>query len=305
VVEGIQGSRGPEFMTSNELSRCVRLGIEEKFTYLRQPIPKVNLKEPDVKIVAFSRNLRCSIGVYTSGKALHKRGYKNGEHSAPLKETLAAAVLYEAGYTGDQPLVDAMCGSGTLAIEAAMIALNKAPLIHRKKDEFGFEKLKLFNRELWRKVQDQVRAERKESPQAAIYAQDIDPKAVAMTKDNALRARVERFIDARCSDFFESSKPSEKGLIVMNLPYGERLGGDDLEDFYARVGQTLKHNYQGWTAAILTSEDAPISKIGLKPKKKKMLLNGSIRCKLMTFELFSGSHKEFKTARNTPAASLT
>lgn len=300
MIEGIQGNRGPEFMTANELSRCIRLGIEEKFEYLRMPVPRVNLQEPDVKIVAFSRNLRCSIGIYTSGKALHKRGYKHGEHTAPLKETLAAAVLMEAGYRGDQPLVDAMCGSGTLAIEAAMIALNKAPLIHRKKDEFGFEKLKIFNRDLWRQVQDQVRAERKEEPDCRIFATDIDPQAVEMTKANALRARVEKFIATKCEDFFSSSKPAERGLVIMNLPYGERIGssGEELEQFYAKVGQTLKHQYQGWTAAILTSEDAPIAKIGLKPKKKKMLLNGSIKCKLMTYELFSGSHKEFKTQRH-------
>src|SRR5207244_2057543 len=125
-------------------------------------IPKVDLKEPKVVIVAFVQGGRCILSFDTCGKALHKRGYRTDGHPAPIKETLAASILMLAGYDGSQTLVDPMCGSGTIAIEAAMIALRKAPQIHRKKGQFAFEWLKDFDRELWRETQDRVRLERLE-----------------------------------------------------------------------------------------------------------------------------------------------
>jgi putative N6-adenine-specific DNA methylase len=298
MVEAIQGDRGPEFMTSNELSRCIRLAIEEKFYFLKMPRPRVDLENPDVKIVVFSRNQRCSIGISTSGKAMHKRGYKHGEHAAPLKETLAAAILLEAGYDGSQVLLDGMCGSGTLAIEAAMIAMDKAPLIHRKKDEFGFERLKILNRDLWRKTQDSLRADRLDQPAQPIFARDIDSHAVDMSRANALRARVEKFIRFDHKDFFEAEKPAESGMVLLNLPYGERIGSEqDLGEFYRKIGSHLKHHYQGWTAAVLAAEEAPIAKLGLKAKRRIPILNGSLKCKLLIFELFHGKHREFVTKK--------
>jgi putative N6-adenine-specific DNA methylase len=127
IVEATTSERGSEFMTGNTISKRVREGIQDVFTHRLNTVPKVDLKNPGVIVVAFQREGRCMISIDTCGKALHKRGYKTGLHPAPLKETLASAILRYAGYQGDEPLWDPMCGSGTLVIEAAYIALNKAP----------------------------------------------------------------------------------------------------------------------------------------------------------------------------------
>lgn len=298
VVDANQTDRGSEFMSSNDVSKAVRLGIEDCFIGRKMAKPMVDLKEPDVRIVVFSRHERVMFGINTSGKTMHKRGYKLKDHPAPIKETLAASVLKLAGYDGSQVLLDPMCGSGTIAIEAAGIALGKAPLIHRKKDEFGFEALLTFNRELWRDIQQHARDAREEEPKAAIFASDVQSEFVEMAREHALRARVEKFITFDRADFLDLKKPAEKGLLIANLPYGERMkddSGDDeaLKEFFKKIGDHLKKEFSGWTAALLVSESAPYKFVGLKPSRKINVLNGSIPCKLLIYEMFSGERREF------------
>jgi putative N6-adenine-specific DNA methylase len=299
IVDAIQGDRGDRFLTTNAISKAVRLAIENVFKNTGNPIPKVDLTEPDVRIVAFVRQGKCSISVDTSGKSMHKRGYRALPHPAPIKETLAAAVLRLAGYNGKETLYDPMCGSGTIAIEAAGIALNKAALIHRKRGEFGFEQLKLFNSQLWRDIQDQARLEKAAAPAAPIFASDISSQFVKDARENALRARVERNITFSTGDFLELPAPAETGILVANLPYGDRLGSKEaLAEFYTKIGNTLKQRYRGWRVVLLTAEDAPHKLIGLKPSKKLSILNGSIECKLLWFDIFAGSHREHKIERS-------
>jgi len=296
LVDGVQTDRGAELMTSNDVSKTVRLAIEDVFNHNNLPLPKVDLKDPDIKFVAHSQKGRCTLSINTTGKSLHKRGYRVEGHPAPMKETLAASLLMFAGYTGDEPLFDAMCGSGTLAIEATQISLKKAPMIHRKKGEFGFESLKLFNRNLWREIQDEVRLEKSDVPAQPISARDISEGYVEMAKSNALRARVEKYIDFSVGDFLTSTPPTEKGLLVCNLPYGERLkiGGLSLEEFYQEVGNKLKKDYTGWRVAFMTSETAPHKLIGLKTTRRLTVLNGSIKCKFLTYDMYEGSKKQKK-----------
>ena len=190
-IDAVAGDRGDDFMSSNEISKTVRLALENRFMHKLEEVPKVSLKEPDVVIVAYLYKGKCTISVNTSGLTLHKRGYKNDNHPAPMKETLAASVLDLTGYTGEEAIYDPMCGSGTLVIEAAMKAVNKGANIHRKKGNFAFERLKMFNSELFRKIQDEVRAEKIEEPWAPIFASDLNENFVDSAKDNALRARVD------------------------------------------------------------------------------------------------------------------
>lgn len=297
LIEGIPTERGPEFMRANDVSKAVREGIQDSFLKSRGKTPKVDLKEPKVIIVAFVRRGRCLLSFDTTGKSMHKRGYRLDGHPAPVKETLAAAILRLAGYDGTQALLDPMCGSGTIAIEAAMMALHKAPQIHRKKGQFLFEWLKDFNRNLWRDVQEAIRQERLATPPAIVRASDISEAFVDMARVNALRARVEKDMEFGVARFQDVEAPAPTGILVANLPYGERLekGSPDLPTLYKEIGDTLKTKFKGWTAALLAAEDSPYKVIGLKPSRKIPLLNGSIPCKLLIFEMYEGSRKPKKS----------
>lgn len=294
LVEASLGDKEHE-MSSNDISKAVRQGIEKHFQKLSLPVPGVDLKEPDIKVVAFLRKGRLLLSIDTSGKTLHKRGYRHQLHPAPLKETLAAACLRLIGYDGSQLFYDPMCGSGTLGIEACYIALGKAALIHRKKGEFGIERLSDFDSELWKKTQDELREIKKDEPAQPIFVGDIRHEFMEMTQQHALKARVERYLSYRPGDFFELEAPASQGLMLINLPYGERLSrGDEDEhsEFIRKLGRHIKFNYQGWSVAVLAAEASPYKLIGLKPDKKWKILNGSIPCRLLLFNIYSGSRKK-------------
>jgi putative N6-adenine-specific DNA methylase len=292
LVESL-GAEAEGGMPPRQVITQVRESIRDVFNREQGCAPPVELVEPRVVVVAHLANGRCMLSLDTSGKSLHKRGYREPGHPAPLKETLAAAILIMAGYDGSQAFLDPMCGSGTLAIEAAMIAVRKAPRIHRKKGEFYFEWLKGFDRALWRTVQDRVRAEKLEAPPAPVVASDIDARYVAMAQKSALKARVERYMTFATRRFQDVEPPAERGLLVTNLPYGDRIGSreGDIRLLYEEVGDSLKQRFSGWRAAILASEASPYKAIGLRPSRTIPLMNGSIPCRLLLFELYAGSRR--------------
>jgi len=269
----------------------VREGIRDEFSRSLGAVPRIDTAEPKVSVVAHWSRGRCMLSLDTSGKSLHKRGYRESGHPAPLKETLAASILLLAGYDGTKPFLDPMCGSGTIAIEAAMIAVRKAPQIHRRKGEFHFEWLSDFDRPLWRTIQDRVRAEKLEAPPAPLHASDIDEKYLAMARKGALEARVERYLSFACQRFQDVEPPAERGLLVTNLPYGDRIGSSegDVRRLYEEVGDTLKRRYTGWRAAVLAASASPYKSIGLKPARSIDLMNGSIPCRLLMFDIYAGS----------------
>jgi putative N6-adenine-specific DNA methylase len=291
LVEGVAGDRGPTAPTATLISKAVRLGIEDAFKKMERPLPKVDLKDPKIKVVAFLLGGELTISVDSSGKSMHKRGYRGEGHPAPIKEILAAGLLRLAGYDGSQNLYDPMCGSGTIVIEGAFMALEKAPLIHRKKGQFGFENFAKFDAQLWRKVQDACREQRLSEPKAGLFASDISRNYIDAARENALRARVEKYIQFRSGSFFDLKAPAESGLLISNFPYGERIGKRDEEElinFYKKVGDTLKQKYAGWTAALLVGEDTPYKFIGLRPRRKIPIDNGGIPCRLLIFNLYAG-----------------
>jgi putative N6-adenine-specific DNA methylase len=292
MVESL-GAQAEGTMPPKQVITQVREGIRDVFSRELGRAPPVDTGDPKVVVVAHLARGRCTLSLDTSGKSLHKRGYRESGHPAPLKETLAAAILIMAGYEGTQPFMDPMCGSGTLAIEAAMMAVRKAPRIHRKKGEFHFEWLKGFDRQLWRATQDRVRSEKLESPPAPIVASDIDASYVAMAQKSALKARVEKYMAFATRPFQECEPCAERGLLVTNLPYGDRIGGreSDVRQLYEEVGDTLKQKFSGWQAAILVASASPYRAIGLKPSRTIALMNGSIPCKLLLFDLYSGSRR--------------
>jgi putative N6-adenine-specific DNA methylase len=291
MVESLGGESGG--MLPKQVITQVREGIRDVFNRKLGRVPPVDTEEPKVVVVAHLAGGRCTLSLDTSGKSLHKRGYREPGHPAPLKETLAAAILVMAGYDGTQPFMDPMCGSGTLAIEAAMMAVHKAPRIHRKKGEFHFEWLQGFDRPLWRATQDRVRAEKLEAPPAPIVASDIDASYVAMAQKSALKARVEKYMTFATRRFQDCEPCAEHGLLVTNLPYGDRIGSreGDVRQLYEEVGDTLKQKFSGWQAAILAASASPYRAIGLKPSRTIGLMNGSIPCKLLFLELYPGSRR--------------
>jgi len=273
--------------TPVSLSTRTRQAIQEHFTFHQLPVPPTDVEEPDVIISVWMQKGRATISLRTSGETLHKRGYRLPGHTAPLKETVAATLLHVLQFDGSTPLYDPMCGSGTIVIEAAMMALGKACLIHRKKDGFAFEKLLNFDRHLWRQVQEDLREGKKQELPYPIYASDKEEDFVELAKKTALRARVERYLTCFPADFFSTTAPCESGLMVSNLPYGDRLQAEGgLESFYEKIGDHLKKAYKGWKVAFLVGADSPWKSIGLKPQKKVPLVNGSIPVLLLIYDIF-------------------
>ena len=293
LVESLGADAEDGGMAPKQVITQVRESIRDVFERELGRAPAVDLVEPRVVVVAHLAHGRCMLSLDTSGKSLHKRGYRESGHPAPLKETLAAAILILAGYDGTQPFMDPMCGSGTLAIEAAMMAVRKAPRIHRKKGEFYLEWLKGFDRALWRSTQDRVRAEKLEAPPAPVVASDIDASYVALAQKSALKARVEKYMTFATQRIQDAEPPAQHGILVTNLPYGDRIGSreGDLRLLYEEVGDTLKRRFGGWQAAILAAAASPYKSIGLKPSRTIALMNGSIPCKLLLFELYAGSRR--------------
>ena len=293
MVESLGAGTDGDGMTPKQVITQVREAIRDVFGRELGRAPRVDVENPKVVVVAHLSRGRCMLSLDTSGKSLHKRGYRESGHPAPLKETLAAAVLIMAGYDGTQPFLDPMCGSGTIAIEAAMMAVRKAPRIHRRKGEFHFEWLKGFDRQLWRSTQDRVRAAKLEAAPAPVVASDIDAGYVAMAQKSALKARVEKYMTFATRRFQDCEPPAESGILVTNLPYGDRIGSreGDVRQLYGEVGDTLKQKFIGWQAAILAASASPYKALGLRPSRTIELMNGSIPCRLLLFELYAGSRR--------------
>lgn len=291
LVEGVAGDRGPGHPTATDISKAIRMGLEDYFRYNELPIPRVDLKDPKIKVVAHVHGGMLTLSLDSTGKSMHKRGYRMENHPAPVKETMAATLLILAGYDGTQNFYDPMCGSGTIPIEASFMALNKGALIHRKKGDFAFENFASFDSQLWRRVQDDVRLGKLDEPRARIFASDIEQKYVDAARENALRARVEKYVTFYKGSFFNLDAPASSGLLLSNLPYGERIGQNEetqLIEFYKRVGDTLKQKYSGWQAALLVGENTPWKFIGLRPKRRIPVDNGGIPCRLLIFDLYAG-----------------
>jgi putative N6-adenine-specific DNA methylase len=234
-----------------------------------------------ITLFLFIRKGSCVLGIDTAGRALHKRGWRKSGHPAVLKETFAAAILLMAGYTGAETLLDPLCGSGTLAIEAAYIALKKAPLIHRGKDDFALEHLAGFDRNLWRRVSDQLRAEKKNEIPYPIFASDLRSEYVELAQASALRARVEKYLQFSVKPFQQWEPPTPQGLLVANLPYGERIGAGELQKLYREMGDVIRQRFAQWRIALLVPKAAPIEPFSLQSPRVFPLMNGALPVKLL------------------------
>jgi putative N6-adenine-specific DNA methylase len=253
--------------------------------------PDVDLKYPDVRIHVHIQHQTCTVSLDSSGDSLHKRGYRTSTNIAPINEVLAAGLVLLSGYDGGTHLLDPMCGSGTILIEAAMIAANIPPNINRP--EFGFEKWKDYDNHLFELIQDSL-MKRLKDPYFKILGFDKAPSAVRKAKDNVTNANLDEFISIYQIDFFESEKQLHGPVTVLfNPPYGERLELDTTS-FYQRIGDTLKKNYEDTTAWFITSDMEALKYVGLKTSRRIPMRNADLECRFVRYDMYKGSRKKTK-----------
>ena len=251
--------------------------------------PNVDLKHPDILFNIHIQKTTCTVSLDSSGESLHKRGYKSDTNIAPINEVLAAGMILLSGYDGSQHFIDPMCGSGTILIEAAMIANNIPVNINRL--EFAFEKWKDFDRELFDLIHESLLKKVRNSPKK-IIGYDKAPSAVRKANSNILNASLEDFITIEKQDFFQSEKPVEgKTILLFNPPYGERISVD-VPVFYGKIGDTLKQQYPDTDAWFITSDfSVGLKNVGLRTSKKIKLFNGNLECRFVKYEMYSGTRK--------------
>ena len=249
--------------------------------------PDVNTESPDVRIHAFLTRDEVSLYLDTSGEALFKRGWRVAAGEAPLRENLAAGIVRLSGWQPGTPLLDPMCGSGTLLVEAAMIALDIAPGLGRP---FGFEKLKNFDAKAWRAMRERAKERCQPARALGIQGSDKFGAVLDLTRSNLEAAGLSEAIVVKQVDVLESSPPAAGGIILMNPPYGERLDKREvLAQFYPQLGDVLKKRYAGWTAYILSTDLRLPNLIGLKATRRTPLFNGALECRLFEFKVVAGS----------------
>jgi len=226
----------------------------------------------------------------TSGEPLSRRGYRMIPLKAPMQETLAAAAILSTGWTGDGSFINPMCGSGTLAIEAALIALKRVPGLLRS--NFGFMHLKGFDEPSWKVLRRKIRAEAKDRLNGRIVATDISQQSVEAAKKNAMTAGVDRFIEFGVCDFSETPIPNGGGMVILNPEYGERLGeAGELKEIYKRIGDFFKKKCQGYEGYLFTGNFDLAKRVGLRTKRRILFYNGPIECRLLEYDLYEGSRK--------------
>ncbi|PWJ44279.1 THUMP domain-containing class I SAM-dependent RNA methyltransferase [Sediminitomix flava] len=253
--------------------------------------PSVDVERPNVSIHIRISDDKCILSLDSSGTPLFRRGYKTEQKAAPLNESLAAAMIYMSGWKGERNFVDPMCGSGTILVEAALIATNTAPGLFRS--EYGFLGWKDADRRLWRKLIREAKRAQKDI-NCKILGSDIDPDAIDVTAGNIERAGMDDYISIRQIAFQDRQVPKGEGVLICNPPYGERIGGDieDIELLYKELGDKMKQDFTGYDAWILSASTEGLKSVGLKTSKKVDLLNGGLECKYVKYELYEGSRKE-------------
>lgn len=254
--------------------------------------PNVDLSFPTLRINVHIEKETCNISFDSSGSSLHKRGYRSATNIAPINEVLAAGMLLHSGWNGQSDFLDPMCGSGTILIEAAMIACNIPPNINR--EDFGFMRWPDWDESLFEKIKDSCMKKLREF-HFSIRGYDKAPSAVMKAEENVRNAHLEDYINIQQFDFFKSKKQHPRHLhMLFNPPYGERLSALNIPEFYASIGDTLKQGYPGTEAWFVSSNFEGMKHVGLRPSRRIKLFNGSLEAKLLKYDVYEGSKKAKK-----------
>ncbi len=245
----------------------------------------VDTENPAVRINVHIEEDSCTVSLDSSGNSLHRRGYRPAVGAAPLKESLAAALVKMSGWQPELTFLDPLCGSGTLPIEATMQALNIAPGIFREK--FGFETWPSFNQELFDRLFKAAETGEKSALIAPIIGSDHNSGVIQQAQSNAVKCGIDQHLQFLHRELADLEAPADCGVLMCNPPYGERLGRDsDLGAFYGLLGDVLKHRFKGWTAFVLSGNKELAKSIGLKSAQRMPVYNGTLPCQLMKYEMY-------------------
>ena len=280
-----------EFRNSRFVTYKVKDAIVDQFRERSGNRPNISVSNPDVRLHIHISDDDATLSLDSSGESLHRRGYRQESVEAPLNEVLAAGMILMTGWRGETDFIDPMCGSGTLLIEADLIARNMSPGIFRK--EFAFEKWPDFDKELFDKIYNDDSRERDFTHH--IYGYDVDMKAVNTALLNVRAAGLTKDISVAQQDFKDFKKPAQEAIMVMNPPYGERISTPNLLGTYKMIGERLKREFAGNTAWILSYREECFEQIGLKPSLKIPLYNGSLECEFRKYMMFDGAMKDFRS----------
>ena len=280
-----------EFRNSRFVTYKVKDAIVDQFRENTGDRPNISVSNPDIRLNIHIAEDKATLSLDSSGESLHRRGYRQESVEAPLNEVLAAGMILMTGWKGDTDFIDPMCGSGTLLVEAALIAHNMSPGIFRK--EFAFERWTDFDQDLFDQIYNDDSQEREFKHQ--IYGYDVDIKAVNTARMNVRAAGLTSDITVEEADFKDFKRPTEKSILVCNPPYGERISTPNLLGTYKMIGERLKHEFMGNDAWILSYREECFEQIGLKPSIKIPVYNGSLECEFRKYAIFDGKMKDFRS----------
>jgi putative N6-adenine-specific DNA methylase len=283
----------PHFRHSKFAAQKTKDAIVDRFRERFNKRPSVALENPDIPINLHIAGENVTVSLDSSGAPLNQRGYRKSGGDAPLNEVLAAGMIKLSNWDAKSTFIDPMCGSGTLLIEAGMMALNIPPNINR--NEFPFMNWQNFDRKLWKELTADVKSNilSTEQVKVKIIGSDINLQQLETTQKNVHKAGLNKLIKLRNKSFSEFIVPASKGILLFNPPYGQRLRLKQIEAFYAEIGNILKNKWTGFDAWILSCNDFANKSFGLKPAKKIKLFNGQLDCRFLNFPLFEGSRKDF------------
>lgn len=279
-----------EFKNSRFVTYKVKDAIVDYFRSKTGERPNISVSNPDIQLHIHIAESDATLCLDSSGESLHRRGYRQESVEAPLNEVLAAGMILMTGWRGETDFIDPMCGSGTLPIEAALIARNMAPGLFRK--EYAFEKWPDFDADLFEEIYNDD--SREKDFNGHIYGYDIEMKCVNTAALNVKAAGLTKDITISQQDFKDFQQPKNASLIVMNPPYGERISTPNLLETYRMIGERLKHAFKGNEAWVLSYREECFQAIGLKPSLKTPLYNGSLECEFRKYQMFDGKMKEFR-----------
>ncbi|MDB4335016.1 THUMP domain-containing protein [bacterium] len=277
------------FTHSKYVALKTKDAIVDQFRDKEGKRPSIDIENPNVQLVVHIARDKVTISLDSSGESLHKRGYRIGNHLAPLNEVLAAGMVMLSGWDKKMALIDPMCGSGTLLMEAVMYAKNYPPGLHKKR--FGFMGWRNYDKELWNKIVEKAKAGI-QHPRLKIYGSDSAVNAIDIARESALNFRFNRDINFKIEALERLEPERPKGMIIMNPPYDERIKKDNIVQFYKMIGARLKQEFSGYDAWIITSHKEAMNNLGLEPVQKYSLFNGALECKYHKFDLYEGSLKK-------------
>ena len=282
------------FTHSQYLSQKAKDAIVDQFREKHNERPSVDLDKPTLRINLHIYNDTCTVALDSSGESLHKRGYRDKTNLAPINEVLAAGLVLLTGWDKRTNFLDPMCGSGTILIEAALIANNIPPGYYR--EDYGFERWKKvmpFDEQLWDTIFDSA-INKITNHDQTIIGGELSPNVAKKAKENIKNARVDDIVTIKNCDMKDLEVPAGRGVVVINPPYGERMDKDNIEELYKMMGDTFKKNFAGYDCWILSSNLEALKHIGLRPSRKITLYNGPLECKFLKYEMYQGTKKTHK-----------